>query len=156
MKSMQNGFSLIELLIVLAIMGVVSSLAIPQYQRYVAKTQVQRVVYETGVLKTAIELCILAGKTEIGNAIHQCNPQATGSSIQAGNSLNGPQDQLGFATVVISLTDNTTITATFGNSAAAILAGNTLTWSRQPGGSWVCTSNVDVQYRAADCGAAVI
>jgi len=58
MKNMQKGFTLIELMIVVAIIGILAAVAIPQYQNYVAKSQVARVMGETGSLRTAINAAI--------------------------------------------------------------------------------------------------
>ena len=65
----QKGFTLIELMIVVAIIGILAAIAIPQYQNYVSKSQVSRVMSETGSLRTPAETCILDGKTTIGNCL---------------------------------------------------------------------------------------
>src|SRR5699024_8031143 len=61
MKKAQQGFTLIELMIVVAIIGILAAIAIPQYQNYIAKSQVSRVMAETGALRTAIETCMMEG-----------------------------------------------------------------------------------------------
>ena len=58
---MQKGFTLIELMIVVAIIGILAAVAIPQYQNYIAKSQMTRVVGELSALKTAAETILMEG-----------------------------------------------------------------------------------------------
>ncbi|WP_281496378.1 pilin [Marinobacter sp. S0848L] len=53
MKS--TGFTFIELMFIVAIMGILTAIAIPSYQRYVLKTQINRVVGELSVYKSPFE-----------------------------------------------------------------------------------------------------
>ncbi|WP_143274064.1 pilin, partial [Bradyrhizobium canariense] len=64
-QRVQKGFTLIELMIVVAIIGILAAIAIPQYQSYVAKSQVNRVIGELSALRTAAETCLNEGRTVI-------------------------------------------------------------------------------------------
>src|SRR5690554_2509746 len=57
----QKGFTLIELMIVVAIIGILAAVAIPQYQNYIGSSQVSRVMGETGAIRTAVENCMMNG-----------------------------------------------------------------------------------------------
>ena len=53
----QTGFTLIELMIVVAIVAVLAAIALPAYQKYTAKAKFTEVVSATGPLKQQVELC---------------------------------------------------------------------------------------------------
>lgn len=57
MRKIQQGFTLIELMIVVAIIGILAAVAIPNYQQYTKKAKFTEVVQATSPLKLAVEAC---------------------------------------------------------------------------------------------------
>ena len=129
-QRVQKGFTLIELMIVVAIIGILAAIAIPQYQNYIAKSQVSRVVGEVSALRTAAELCITDGRTAVGNQAGQCNLGATQSSLVGTNN--------GIVTANLAATAQT-LTVTMGGSASTSIAGTVINWNRDDAGTWTCT-----------------
>ncbi|MEZ6938075.1 prepilin-type N-terminal cleavage/methylation domain-containing protein [Aeromonas sp. S12(2024)] len=57
----QSGFTLIELMIVVAIVAILAAVALPAYQNYTKKAKMTELVAATGALKTAVEICVQTG-----------------------------------------------------------------------------------------------
>jgi type IV pilus assembly protein PilA len=149
-----KGFTLIELMIAVAIIGILAAIAIPQYQAYIVKSQVTRAMSEASYVKDVVDQCLNQGKTTIGLGVTQCDPQAAGSNILTGASQATPLPS-GFIGGVpfVNTVPPITVVATFGGNAHSILqAGQTIVWTRDINGSWACTSPLVANaYKPAGC-----
>ena len=149
----QSGFTLIELMIVVAIIGVLAAIAIPQFQIYIGKTQAGRVINELGQLRLSVEECLQTGKDTIGLNATECDPRATASNLILGGSQVGvvlPSD-MGVAQMSNPLTLTSDITATVSTQVNPRLSGKKVKWLRTSEGSWSCSSNIEVVYLPHSC-----
>lgn len=147
----QKGFTLIELMIVIAIIGILAAIAIPQYQNYIARSQVTRVMGEVTNVKTAIEDCLLNGKSDDKCFIAWTNSNlvaaASGTTTTAATAKATGQGGL----VVSDYGNTVKVTATFGQNAAKALDTKKLRWARNGDGSWSCSTDVDEKFRPTGC-----
>lgn len=149
----QFGFTLIELMIVVAIIGVLAAIAIPQYQIYIGKTQATRVINELGQLRLTVEECLQTGRTEVGLDTDECDPRASGSNLIVGSSQVGVvlPSNMGMAQITNPLVVTTSITAIVSEQVNPRLAGKEIEWIRTSNGSWSCSSNIEAVYLPNSC-----
>ena len=136
-RSIQQGFTLIELMIVVAIVGVLASIALPMYDSYMVRARVSQLISSFDQIKTCIGEQYSSNGTLDGTVSALCsvaankyfaaiNPSTTGVTV------TGAAASLGVA-----------VTATLSNNFSAISsAGGAL--------SWTC-SGTPVQYFPAGC-----
>lgn len=143
----QKGFTLIELMIVVAIIAILAAIAIPQYQTYVIRSQVTRAMGEAGDLKVAVEDCLNNGGGTAFGAPASCVDTSSSSDILAGTINPGHPGVTWSATTP-------SITATLGTHANTKIAGGTVIWTRTASGSWSCKTDgtkITPTYAPASC-----
>jgi type IV pilus assembly protein PilA len=94
MKNMQKGFTLIELMIVVAIIGILAAVAIPSYQDYTKKAKFSEVLTITDSYKQAVAMCqadlgTFAGCNAGGNGIPSAPSVATTGLATGGTVSSG-------------------------------------------------------------------
>ncbi|OYV00864.1 MAG: pilus assembly protein [Burkholderiales bacterium PBB5] len=81
MKRAQQGFTLIELMIVVAIIGILAAIAVPAYQRYINKAAYSEVIGQAKPIKVGIEECLTAQqditKCDTLGELNMTSPAAT-------------------------------------------------------------------------------
>ena len=94
MKTLQKGFTLIELMIVVAIIGILAAVALPAYQNYSNRAAFAELVLAVSPLKTAIEIAI---QTRNPSGLTDLNSSAFGipavvavaSTVHGASVVNG-------------------------------------------------------------------
>lgn len=109
----QRGFTLIELMIVVGIVGILASIGIPAYQGYTIRAQVAEGVQLTASIKTQVAQSFLVN----GEA-----PADRADANMAGNDTDTSSQYV----TSVGIVDGA-IVVTFGNEANAVISGETLT-----------------------------
>ncbi len=138
-KKAQGGFTLIELMIVVAIIGILAAVAIPAYQNYVAKSK-----FAAGLAEVS------AGKTGVDVAMSE-NSDLTQDQILTASGLKATTPACDMS---VTLTAGVAALTCTVNSGPAPVNGKVITQTRAVDGTWTCSTDAEDEHRGNACAAA--
>ena len=126
-KRAYAGFTLIELMIVVAIIAILAAIALPMYQIYVARTQVTAALAEITPGETAYELLFDEGIIDNGTYGNVANLNLPLSTPRCNITATAPTNGEGAITCQLV-------------QSSSMLSGGSITVQRQTDGGWLCTA----------------
>ncbi|HYW04347.1 MAG TPA: pilin [Gammaproteobacteria bacterium] len=141
MKRTQQGFTLIELMIVVAIIGILAAIAIPQYQNYVARSQMSEASTLIDGAKTSIESYIAQNGSFPSSLSGTLGVRTSGKYVASMAALPTGTSGAGSVTVTMKA-----------SGVSPKIKNGTVTWNRTVGGVWSCTASTQLKsYMPSTC-----
>jgi type IV pilus assembly protein PilA len=136
MRKVQQGFTLIELMIVVAIIGILAAIALPAYQDYMLRSKVSEVM-----------LAASAGKNSVAEAAANEGGTTMPASADVENQVSTYVSGVTYAAGVITATARGTGNTTVDNATI------TLEGSKAENGqvTWTCGGSIPSKYRPSGC-----
>ena len=138
MRKVQQGFTLIELMIVVAIIGILAAVAIPNYQQYTKKAKFTEVTNATTPYKSAIEIAIMEEGIAAGGTCTTCDsggasgkvPAAAGSNAKALASVSSTAAGVITATSTTGLAGSPDSATAYTFVLTPTITANGVTWAK--------------------------
>jgi type IV pilus assembly protein PilA len=137
MKKNMQGFTLIELMIVVAIIAILAAIALPAYQDFLKRSKVSEVVVAAGACKTSVAEYIatnnaLPTTTTQAGCVSQASQYVTSLAVGAGGAI-------------------TVTSAVAGAPGTIVLTPANVDTAAGTIGSWTCTGTIDNRFKPSTC-----
>jgi len=133
------GFTLIELMIVVAIIAVLAAIALPQYQTYVARSQATAGLDEISPGRTAYETLVNQGTIDGATFADVANLGLQTDTPRCKISASVPVNGGGYVQCILK--------------GSPVIQGHQIQLNRSSEGQWSCASDLDPKYMPSSCSA---
>ena len=151
-KLTNNGFSFLEFLIIVAIIGVLTAISIPAYGEYVTRTKANKMLRDIEELQTAVsdyrvineKFTTVANAEKIKDTYDVANPAEKSDVIDKVEVFSKGKNNI----QIVILATGSSLSMKQGHSLELIFDGK---WSKDEGTVWKCSAKGQVKYAPSKC-----